>query len=282
MTARSASPLALADKEDGMCTTFRRVSRVAVTMFTAAAVLALVPSLAGAQVCMLDRQQPVYDYGYWFEQSVERWQTFTAGTQSLCRIGVVVRRIGNPGNIHMEVRDAGGVLIWESLVAEWRTPVGEASLHTIDISPPVELVPGETYKLLLRSDAPSADPSNRYFWMGESVSAFDGQADVWETRPQFAYAFETFGQRLERCSAAAGSFSPAGAMSGPRAWHSGTTLDDGRVLIAGGGPSGEEGASAEIYDPASGRFLPTESMKFGRSSHGAVRLNDVPHEIIEV
>ena len=53
----------------------------------------------------------------------------------------------------------------------------------------------------------------------------------------------------------AGTFSPAGSMTTPRARHSAVLLPDGRVLIVGG--SGD--LSAEIYDPAAGTFTATES-----------------------
>lgn len=54
----------------------------------------------------------------------------------------------------------------------------------------------------------------------------------------------------ELYDAAAGTFSPAGAMSLPRYKHQGTSavLPDGRVLVAGGA------ARAEVYDPRTGTF----------------------------
>ena len=66
-----------------------------------------------------------------------------------------------------------------------------------------------------------------------------------------------------------------------RIWHSSTTLDDGSVLIAGG--IREQSASsldisvdtAELYYPASGRFVFTEGvMGSCRASHTATLLND--------
>jgi hypothetical protein len=77
---------------------------------------------------------------------------------------------------------------------------------------------------------------------------------------------------------ASGRFSPTGAMSTPRENQSATLLRDGRVLVTGGdqgwaggggGGSGDMLATAEIYDPASGTFSPTGSMKVARSYHTA-------------
>jgi hypothetical protein len=50
-------------------------------------------------------------------------------------------------------------------------------------------------------------------------------------------------------------------MTVAREHASATLLDDGRVLVAGGGnPFGTAGLSAELYDPASGRWTPTGGM----------------------
>ncbi len=57
--------------------------------------------------------------------------------------------------------------------------------------------------------------------------------------------------------------------------HTATPLLDGRVLIVGGRlPDGTVLSSAEIYDPKSGTFRATGSLKTARSSPSAVRLGD--------
>jgi hypothetical protein len=63
-------------------------------------------------------------------------------------------------------------------------------------------------------------------------------------------------------------------MSVGRWAHTETLLLDGRVLITGGDYGGDDLATAEIYDPATGRFSPTGSMTVGRSSHTAALLDD--------
>ena len=69
------------------------------------------------------------------------------------------------------------------------------------------------------------------------------------------------------------------AVDGPGAFRSGhtaTRLADGRVLIAGGTDAGAGPAlaSAEIFDPATGRSSPTGSMLTPRSGHVATLLSD--------
>ena len=71
-----------------------------------------------------------------------------------------------------------------------------------------------------------------------------------------------------------------GEMGTPRAVHTSTRLADGRVLVAGGctdsgcnlGSAG--GATAEIFDPATGRFIPTGRLHLSRDDHQAVLLPD--------
>jgi hypothetical protein len=82
-----------------------------------------------------------------------------------------------------------------------------------------------------------------------------------------------------------GTFSPTGSMTTARGHHTATLLLDGRVLITGGGVSGAEAdvdpggkgyvlASAELYDPTTGTFTATGSMRAGRLGASAVRLED--------
>ncbi len=75
-----------------------------------------------------------------------------------------------------------------------------------------------------------------------------------------------------------GTFAPTGDMSAPRVWHTATLLDDGRVLIVGGHrgrvPEIEVFRSAEIYNPQTGAFAPTDSMAVPRHHHEAVKLED--------
>jgi hypothetical protein len=60
-----------------------------------------------------------------------------------------------------------------------------------------------------------------------------------------------------------------------RAYHTATPLKDGRVLIAGGmGRDGRPVRPAELYDPASGQFVPTGNMLQPRYDHTATRLTN--------
>jgi hypothetical protein len=78
---------------------------------------------------------------------------------------------------------------------------------------------------------------------------------------------ETYDPSQQNWTATAGSLNTA------RAFHTATRLPDGKVLIAGG-INGEGGrlSSAELYDPATGKFTPTGNMLEQRSNHYSVLL----------
>lgn len=70
-----------------------------------------------------------------------------------------------------------------------------------------------------------------------------------------------------------GSVSPAAPMLEPRSGHSATLLPDGRVLVAGGMRRNQDFyRSAEVYDPATGKFQSTGEMSAARVGHAAVLL----------
>ena len=73
-------------------------------------------------------------------------------------------------------------------------------------------------------------------------------------------------------------FTATGAMAVARESHTASLLPDGRVLIAGGHRDRRSAitiySSAELYDPATGRFLPTGAMRLRRHKHDAVTLPD--------
>ena len=74
---------------------------------------------------------------------------------------------------------------------------------------------------------------------------------------------------------ATGTFSRTGPMTTFRNDHTATLLQDGRVLVAGGGGEAyPSSTSADLYDPATGTFSKTGSMKTGRWLHTATLLQD--------
>jgi hypothetical protein len=68
-------------------------------------------------------------------------------------------------------------------------------------------------------------------------------------------------------------FQPTGSLHQARSGHTATLLNDGRVLVVGGG-SGGLIAGAELYDPKTGTFSETGSLNTPRHKHTAGLLPD--------
>ena len=86
------------------------------------------------------------------------------------------------------------------------------------------------------------------------------------------------GGTSETWDPATGVFTATGSPGVRRSKHTATLLDDGRVLVIGGREGGDSEApslaSAEIWDPTTGRFAPTGSLAEGRSGHTSTLLPD--------
>jgi WD40 repeat protein len=73
---------------------------------------------------------------------------------------------------------------------------------------------------------------------------------------------------------ASGHFTATGSMAILRTGQTATLLSDGRVLVTGGNATGAETATAELYNPTSGTFTSTGSMETVRWGHTATLLSD--------
>ena len=71
------------------------------------------------------------------------------------------------------------------------------------------------------------------------------------------------------CFAQSGSWSVVADMVGSRAGHAATLLNNGNVLVEGGGSAG-----AEIYSPAKRSWRATGNMSVARTRHSATLLPD--------
>src|SRR5437764_8538272 len=74
------------------------------------------------------------------------------------------------------------------------------------------------------------------------------------------------------CAGAPFTFTYTGSLSTSRSGYTATLLQSGKVLVAGGQDSSGALSSAELYDPATGKWLATGSLTTGRRFHTATLL----------
>lgn len=128
------------------------------------------------------------------------------------------------------------------------------------------------------------DPATRRFSRVGSMAAARGECTATLLRDGRVLVTGGVGHD-ERALATAEIFDPrtnaftaATPMNAARSQHTATPLNDGRVLIAGGGScdcgSKTVYRSAEIYDPAAGKFVPAGNLSGARYKHTAVLLAD--------
>lgn len=146
---------------------------------------------------VLDQQQPVETYGFWFEDDVVRWQEFIPTLPYVTSIEVFVAKRGEPGNVIIELRTTGEKLLAQQMITEADAPGYDWA--RVEFNIPVPVTPGSKFRIYVYSDTDSTSPENRYFWRGDQKSSYDSscETDVIRSWPDYDYAFKTYGVDLE-------------------------------------------------------------------------------------
>ncbi len=158
-------------------------------------------------------------------------------------------------------------------------PIGGAALAPLPWTPAPAIAVGPAAPTPSPTPIPDLGPG--FSWAGTVATTEDGP--LGETVTKLAdgriLMTEGCGTAAALYDPATGTSSPTGSLTATRAGGKATLLADGRVLFTGGyncARAGEDGiwASAEIYDPSTGTFSATGSMKTGREFHTATLLAD--------
>ena len=142
----------------------------------------------------LDQQVPGRTGGYGFDRDDVRWQQFTPTLPILERIELRLWRVGDPGDILVNVADDSGASLWGVTIAESDVPYGQ---HWTSLSiPELALTPETLYRIYVAGAESSASPDNRYFWEGVIESSYTrGTSSVaggsW---PDYDFCFKTYGE----------------------------------------------------------------------------------------
>jgi len=155
------------------------------------------PAALAAPTDVLDQYQEGSGYGFWFDDETLRWQEFIPSYRFLSAVDVYISKIGNPGDVIVEIRTVGGVLLAQQTLAESAVPTcGWAS---VELDGVVVLTPGTKYRIYVHSDTDSLSPDNRYTWRGNTASTYCPTCDTdasggW---PDYDYAFRTYAVILD-------------------------------------------------------------------------------------
>ncbi len=183
---------------------------------------------------------------------------------------------GGPGVPPMEVAQLPTVTPSVATVATNAAPDSSATVvrgatpSAIATAPPIAAV------ATAPTAGPTWQPAGRLTTGRESHAAIalpNGQVLVIGGR-SFDRALAT----VERYDPATGRWDPVAPMGTARVGHTATLLADGRVLVSGGDdlstsyPGKPPLASAEVYDPATDRWMDTAPMTTPRADHTATRL----------
>jgi hypothetical protein len=141
---------------------------------------------------VIDQSQDSNDYGYWFEEGINRWQEFIPTLDFLSSIEVLIAKYGNPlGNIILSLHLIDGQLI-EQVVVNQAEVVG--GWNHIIFDKPIPLIPGEKYRIVITADQKRTGPDDTYSWRGLNDSEYDSGCltDVSGSNPSYDYAFRTY------------------------------------------------------------------------------------------
>ena len=141
---------------------------------------------------ILDQSQEKRDYGFLFDSNGERWQEFVPTFNNMTALELYLYKLGDPGTLHVEIRNLDGDVLFFAYRAGSALTSGWVRF---DLPAPINLTPGEKYRIVVTSDQPATSDS-RYIWYGSNQSEYrsDCDTDVTSGWPDFHYAFRTYGQ----------------------------------------------------------------------------------------
>ncbi|UCG04561.1 MAG: hypothetical protein JSW11_11375 [Candidatus Heimdallarchaeota archaeon] len=144
----------------------------------------------------LDQTQGDENYGYWFDDTVIRWQEFRPMYSTLTRLDLNVDKIGNPGNMLVNITD-GQQSLWNTTVLEANIMSG-ATWVNITLESALPLIPERLYYIYVRSDTDSTSTSDRYTWDGHLNSNYTRGVSSITTQPNFDFTFVTWSLSNDR------------------------------------------------------------------------------------
>lgn len=143
---------------------------------------------------ILDQSQAMHNYGFWFEQSVDRWQEFVPSLPILTRVQLFIDKRGVPGDMVVSIiRRSDLMVLGTKTVPGDEVPAYGWAEALFDET--IDVTPGQVFRIHVASDRPSPNPQNRFFWLGQTqTNPYPaGVSSVESGWPGFDFAFRTYG-----------------------------------------------------------------------------------------
>lgn len=141
----------------------------------------------------LDQFQNGTNYGFWFDKEVVRWQEFIPTVNTLTAVEINVSKTGNPYDLVLEIRNAQDLSLATEKIPSFYVP--QSGWLRIYFTSPLQIQPGNKYRIVVYSNNDNSLIASRYFWSGNTSSEYcsECQNSVIESWTEFDFAFRTYG-----------------------------------------------------------------------------------------
>jgi hypothetical protein len=139
----------------------------------------------------IDQGQEETSYGFWFDNTVVRWQELRPFYSSLSKVDIFIQKNGNPGALAVSIKNSSGETVWDIEIPEYAVP--DYGWLELPVTPSIPVVPHSPLYIHVRSTQPSPDVANRYAWIGKTESEYyRGVSSVENSWPDYDFAFRTW------------------------------------------------------------------------------------------
>ena len=143
---------------------------------------------------IVDQQQNQYNMAMMPDKKNKRWQEFTPTMNKLGFVEINVQKLGNPGNIIIEIQNSNQEILAKEIIPEANISTGWIKAVFLN---KINLEINQKYKIVVYTDKESLDSNDRYFLQGFQPSNYNfGISDMSEEDPyysDFDYQFRTGG-----------------------------------------------------------------------------------------
>ncbi len=120
-----------------------------------------------------------------------RWQKFVPAQENIITLDLWLELSGDPADLDVIVEDQNDTVVGQTILSR---DLVVAGWNSVEFSPPIELVPFQTYKISVVSAANGRAPVQAAEWGGGRANSFcpTCSSDISDVNTEFSYAFRTY------------------------------------------------------------------------------------------